>query len=890
MNKNKRHLFVCLVFALISSFSSYAQKINGTVTNKGKTVSSANVLLMNEQEEILQYTFTDKKGKYSFFLKSPMKDSLVIKVNSISFEPQTKTIKQTPSSQNLVIDFQMEERTTHLKEVLIKARRPIQRRSDTITYNMEAFMDGSERVVEDLLKKLPGIKVEENGVIKFNGKRIQTMLLGGDDLFSGQYTIGSKNIDINIVDSIQAIEHYVENPLLKGLVDSDEVALNLVLKKGKTDFSGNATLGYGYRDKYVADMKGLLVNKKSKGFLLASYNNIGENHTPFTGGSGPIGSVGTFEDRDLKAPTLIQRGSFRSPLQNQYVRRNSTFYSSLNFMHEFFPDFTAKINIDFYDDQLKRTNTSEFHYYIDDDTLRVNEINRMQKHPRTYNAKVHLSDKRNPDFIWEYDGKLNYHEGDYANLSSKNDLLQNNQVSTISFFSKQTAGFTYRKKENRALEGNVLYANSRSPQYFSLTPGVNYLDAKPIPESNFQSSRFDRETFKLALKYYQKYDNFKWNITGGYHLQNEQLHSSLSQGFSDSLIAVGKHYQNALVFNNSFPFLKADLTYKANEHHKFKVAGNVRFYDFELTDDLHQLALNYQHFAVNPAFHYTYSLTRKSTINGTYSYTENAPQTRFLYRGIVLTGYRSLRNNEPRFKFLKTHRYGITFNYRNFFDLTKLSVGIHANNRENNYYFRLSIDQDKIITTAFLLETGNKDYRVHVDSERYFHFMRTTLSLNGGYTWSFDKNLINQSDLRNIARETLTLNIGFSTGFDRPLNFYGEIDFHKSIYFLENKEQHKFRNLSGALTAVYHPSRSWNFSTSVKYLSPDLLKQNKDYVFLDLELRFKPKESLFEYTIVGRNLTGIDAFETIAYSDFYTASSSYSLQDTSVMLKVKYYF
>src|SRR5699024_6834456 len=134
----------------------------------------------------------------------------------------------------------------------------------------------------------------------------------------------------------------------------DEVALNLVLKKGKTDFSGNAKLGYGYQDKYSAKPTGLLVNKKSKGFLLAYYNNTGENHSPLNIIGGTTASMGDFENKDLQAPALIFQGDFSSELKEGYSTEHNSLYFSENFMHEFSPDFTAKLNLVFFNDQLER--------------------------------------------------------------------------------------------------------------------------------------------------------------------------------------------------------------------------------------------------------------------------------------------------------------------------------------------------------------------------------------------------------------------------------------------------------------------------------------------------------------------------------------------------------
>src|SRR5690625_1494275 len=95
---------------------------------------------------------------------------------------------------------------------IIRAAR-IQVKEDTVSYRASAFLDGSEQKVEDLLRKLPGIQVEADGQVKYKGKFIEKVLLEGDDLFDLNYTIGTKNMNVDIIDQVQAIENYSENSL-----------------------------------------------------------------------------------------------------------------------------------------------------------------------------------------------------------------------------------------------------------------------------------------------------------------------------------------------------------------------------------------------------------------------------------------------------------------------------------------------------------------------------------------------------------------------------------------------------------------------------------------------------------------------------------------------------
>src|SRR5690606_27441794 len=101
-------------------------------------------------------------------------------------------------------------------------------KKDTVVFNINSYKDGTERKIEDVLRKLPGIEINElSGIIKYKGKSIETVMLEGDDLFGSNYTLGTKNINADMVTEVEAIENYSENALLKGIEHSEKVALNL---------------------------------------------------------------------------------------------------------------------------------------------------------------------------------------------------------------------------------------------------------------------------------------------------------------------------------------------------------------------------------------------------------------------------------------------------------------------------------------------------------------------------------------------------------------------------------------------------------------------------------------------------------------------------------------
>ncbi len=139
-----------------------------------------------------------------------------------------------------------------LSEIVVKEEVPaMQNRGDTLFFHADAFRDSTEEVVEDLLRKMPGIEVSENGRISVHGRSVSRVLIEGDDLLGRNYTLGTRNIRAEYIEAVSVIFNYNENVALKHVNLSEEVVLDLQFKrKGVWLALGNIALGHGYKPVY----------------------------------------------------------------------------------------------------------------------------------------------------------------------------------------------------------------------------------------------------------------------------------------------------------------------------------------------------------------------------------------------------------------------------------------------------------------------------------------------------------------------------------------------------------------------------------------------------------------------------------------------------------------
>ena len=246
-----------------------------------------------------------------------------------------------------------------LDTVIVATKRPVVVHNDTTTYNVEAFKDGTERKLQDVLKKLPGIDVnEKSGEIKFKGKPIETVLLEGDNLFGANYTLGTKNISADIVKEVQAIENYSDNYVLKGLEKDEKVVLNIKITKSKLNLSGVGELGIGLLkpNKKLIDANINLIGLQQahKFFTAVSYNNLGENKSPIDYFGNNL-SLEQIKDRRLWAEKFISDPNFSSFLNTTRANFNAQFFGNYNGLYKLSKKTSLKINLYYLNDELKNT-------------------------------------------------------------------------------------------------------------------------------------------------------------------------------------------------------------------------------------------------------------------------------------------------------------------------------------------------------------------------------------------------------------------------------------------------------------------------------------------------------------------------------------------------------
>lgn len=256
----QRQLFVFFFFTFLVTavFSQNNGTLVGNVISKStkKSIELATIsIFLGSDTSLIDYRLSKAEG-YFRVTNLPLNKSLNVIISAMGFEVFRKNILISSDSltQNLG-QIALEFNYVDLDEVLVKSERPpVFVRNDTIEYNASSFKTLPAALLEDLLKKLPGINVDRNGVITINGNIVSKIFVDGKDFFGNNPKVASRNLPANIIDKVQVTADEDEKYLNPNLTSSEIVqVINLKLKKEiKKGWFGKASAGLGGNNQYEA--------------------------------------------------------------------------------------------------------------------------------------------------------------------------------------------------------------------------------------------------------------------------------------------------------------------------------------------------------------------------------------------------------------------------------------------------------------------------------------------------------------------------------------------------------------------------------------------------------------------------------------------------------------
>lgn len=852
---------------LLFSIGLRAQTINGRILDtNNQSVSSASILLKDKSDltVIKEFTFA-RKGVFSIVLKKKY-TSLVVEVQVDGYTVPYQIIENPVKQNKYQLEFRIEpQQKVNLKEVVILAKkRPFEIVEDTIKYNVAAYRDGSERKIEEIIKKLPGIMVDPNsGKIKYKGKEIETVMLEGDNLFGYNYTTGTKNINVDMVDQVQAVDHYSENPLLKGIEQNDKVALNLTLKKGKIDFSGDGGYGNGSFDQgstaHDANATLLGITKKFKSFGTVSYNNVGKNNSPFDY-SGFNLNPEELREKDIYANTVIPETIYSSVLGDKRANVNNQWFGNFNSIFKIGKEWSIKTNGYYIKDRITQNQFLLNQFQINTQDFVTSDVTSSAKSPEQYRGDLELKYTISKTALIEYTTRIK--EEDIVTpttiLRNTDALFKSNLRSRDQLF-KQRVLWTNKLSETQVMQASLQQNSSCKPQVLDITPSLFNANSNVYT----QESGFKKNYIEGVFRFLGKVKKNKYDFMVGAIFDENPFQSNLSSA-------------NNTVNNNDFVYTQKSLFQKGSYHFniekwRFSPSYTLRYLVQQRTN-MPADELDYKRdLILEPSLAVSYRISSIAYFNATLGYKQTTNPESFLFENPILINNRISYSNTPSLALQKRQFYTINYSISDLFNQFELNAGFEYQKVKGNFFSNATITENTTIVNNFFLPEWKDDLSANLKVSKYVPFLESTLSLTSNFGYSSYKNIVNNSDLRNNKTYFFRNELFCKTAFDWVVNFESITIFNNSISKSQGQQQ-QFTNASFQQTfrALVSPIKSWKWIVSSDYFLPNTDNKKTDFLFLDSSFNYQQKQNKWRLGFEIKNVMNNKNFEQVQTNDFST--------------------
>ena len=297
MNKHKMGQFIFISCLLLISYVGFAQNltIQGSLKDSiaNRALNSATVSLVYAKDSsLVSFSRTNEAGVFNF--KNVAPGSYLISVSYVGYIPKwVPVLTGTEKTVEMGLIYMNDVNT--MSTVTVNARRPpVVINGDSVEFNSENFKTAPNAVVEDLLKKMPGMEVDKAGGITVNGKKVTKVFVNGKEFFTGDPMMATKNLPADAVDKIQVYDRKSDQAMFTGIDDgSEETAINLKLKKDRNKSTfGKLNAGAGTPSVFDAQGNVNVINNEEQFSAIGGANNTnrqnfsGRNIVNFSGGGG----------------------------------------------------------------------------------------------------------------------------------------------------------------------------------------------------------------------------------------------------------------------------------------------------------------------------------------------------------------------------------------------------------------------------------------------------------------------------------------------------------------------------------------------------------------------------------------------------------------------------
>ncbi|MEN0049153.1 MAG: TonB-dependent receptor, partial [Bacteroidota bacterium] len=808
--------------------SAQTFQIEGSVQDSSKQVlSGATVVLLQAQDSVLQhFVITNEQGDFDF--PKVEQGSYLLQVSFLGYETYGKLIdlQQSLSFDNIILA----EENKLLDQVMIEAERiPIVMKKDTIEYNADAFQTKPNAVVEDLLKRLPGVEVDRNGTIRAQGAEVSKVLVDGKEFFGNDASIATQNLPADAIDKVQVFDKKSDVAEFTGVDNGErDKTINLKLKEDKKKgYFGTLDAGYGSDNRFAA--KGN-INRFTPNLQLSAIgrsNNVNEQgfsmmeYIEFMGGIQALTSgSGVLNPQELGIP--ISPDGRRS---DGFV---DTHVGGLNLNYELSKKTKLHFNYFYNDLQQNLDRNATLQNLLGEKTTAETQQESQQlskNRNHRLNAELRHKIDSTQDLKWRNDVSIInsiVNRNTFSQTFDADDIFKNGRTTNLQTQNRGLnfkSNLTYRKrfsKAGRAVVGNFdvgIFNRNRDNEVFSINqfPDFNEeLRQEQIANDN-QLNYSGNLTYSEPLgkgKYLQ------------FNYQHQDFKENLDKEFFDLL--QGQRFLNPQLsnaFSKDYIYDRAGLTFQWNKS-KSKLSFGVDAQQSNLKGNLlsEQLPIERSFSNLLPNARWQYDFTGSTNLTLNYQSSIQEPSLEQLQPIVDNSNPLNIYIGNPDLQAETQHQVRANFSLFDQFSFTNLFAFFNVTYTENKITNSQNIDEllrqeiRPINVKDDLRVMGNLNFgtpirkiKTHLNIQSQAFYNRAILFVNDLENVAHRWNGTLDISLENRKKEVIDARLGATLGYNI------------TNYEINTELNQSFFNQTYYLDFNWSIGEKWNINTIFDY-------------------------------------------------------------------------
>lgn len=891
----KVKLLIIVLVLLSTGMAAQKVTLQGVVKDSlGNPLELANVVAINKETKgISSYGITDYQGRFKLQLE--MGKTYLVKSSYVGFETGEEEISPQ-LNETITRDFILNEKADALSAVEVVHEMPVTVSGDTIVYKADAFTDGKEKKLQDVLEKLPGFEIDENGQLKVQGKKVEKVLVEGKEFFDGDTKMATQNIPANAVDKVQLLRNYNDIGPMSGLNNNEErLALNIKLQEGKKNLLfGDVTAGAGSDERYLVHPNLFYYSPKASVNFIGDLNNIGQqaftmqDYFRFSGGFSSLGN------RSGSGFNISSDETGLAFMQNNRARNIETKLGALNLSYN--PN--------------KKWSFSGFGIATGVNTD-MNSISR-----RTYirqegnNQEVLTSDIRQEnvsglgkiDITYTPDNSL--HLGYEAFVKTSDIEQQNNRLSVFDAFENNISDSNSQQPFSVEQRANAFFAPNERNVY---SAEINHLYKRQDPFYRLQTDQqpfngiipvTDAETYQL-FQDKNIYTNKLDALLNYYYVINPTNHINFNAGTTYSHQTMTSSITQKLDDNQETTFddntLKNDFAYDYSDAYfgaryktklgKLTLNPGLNLHVYKVSD--HQLPTTRTRgkTLLLPEFYAKYEFRQSESLTLNYSVKAQFTDIQNIATGTIISGYNSLFAGNRNLD--NSWYHDLQLNYFNFnmFNFTNIYAGATYQKKYDDISTGVNYIGLDRVSFPQNISKPNEVLSVFGNIEKRFTFMKLKFDTNLSHSTTnnqIDGNLNKNTSFTQVYKASAETNFktapNLEIGFSKTLNNYKSGTGNDR--FITNKP---FANLEAVFLKYFTLTADYEYND---YKS----KRGSDsyYDFLNAAIYFQGKDSPWEFKVSGMNLLNTTQIRQDGFSDNLISTYGYLVQPRYFVFSIKY--